>query len=58
MGDLGILLKVIGAWDHDGRTQEFCMRNSLRYYAMREIAKLRQQITNIGILIYPTIVII
>ena len=43
-----VLLRVVGACEYAGCSQEFCTRNGLRRKAMLEIRKLRQQLTNIG----------
>ena len=43
-----VLLRVVGACEYAGCSQQFCTRNGLRHKAMLEIRKLRQQLTNIG----------
>ena len=52
LGDLGLLLRAVGAWDYAGGKREFCQCNGLRPRAMSEVAKLRQQLTNTGALTY------
>jgi ATP-dependent RNA helicase DHX37/DHR1 len=46
LGDPMILIKAVGACEYAGYTQEFCEQNGLRYKAMVEIRKLRNQLTN------------
>ena len=51
LGDLMVLLRAIGACEYAGCTQDFCRKNGLRLKAMLEIRKLRQQLTNAGVMI-------
>ena len=46
LGDPMILIRAVGACEYAGYTQEFCEQNGLRYKAMIEIRKLRNQLTN------------
>ncbi len=43
-----VLLRAVGAWDYSSSPEDFCRRNGLRYKALVEVRKLRQQLTNIG----------
>ena len=43
-----VLLKAVGACEYSGCSEEFCHRNRLRFKAMVEIRRLRQQLTNAG----------
>ena len=52
MGDLMVLLKAIGACEFAGCTSEFCKAHGLRLKAMKEIRKLRSQLTNTGVYVY------
>lgn len=45
-GDPMVLIRAVGAAEYSGMTQEFCDRYGLRFKAMREIRKLRKQLTN------------
>ena len=45
-----VLLKAIGACEFAGCTSEFCKTHGLRLKAMKEIRKLRSQLTNNGML--------
>ncbi|CAI9744404.1 probable ATP-dependent RNA helicase DHX37 [Octopus vulgaris] len=46
LGDPMLLLKSIGACEFDGNIEVFCEKFSVRLKAMREIRKLRLQLTN------------
>ncbi|XP_062585377.1 probable ATP-dependent RNA helicase DHX37, partial [Saccostrea cucullata] len=46
LGDLMVLLKAVGACEYQGATLEFCEKHGIRYKAMKEIRKLRAQLTN------------
>lgn len=48
LGDLMVLLKAIGSAEYQGCTIEFCQKHGLRYKAMKEVRKLRAQLTNTG----------
>jgi ATP-dependent RNA helicase DHX37/DHR1 len=41
-----VLIRAVGAAEYAGVTQEFCDRYGLRFKAMKEIRKLRRQLTN------------
>ncbi len=41
-----VLIRAVGAAEYAGVTQEFCDRYGLRFKAMKEIRKLRWQLTN------------
>ena len=43
-----VLLRAVGACEYAGCTQDFCRKNGLRFKAMVEVRKLRQQLTNAG----------
>lgn len=43
-----VLLRVVGACEYAGCSDDFCAQNGLRRKAMLEIRRLRQQLTNIG----------
>ena len=45
-GDPMVLIRAVGAAEYAGMTQEFCDRYGLRFKAMKEIRKLRKQLTN------------
>ena len=47
-----VLLKAIGACEFAGCTSEFCRTHGLRLKAMKEIRKLRSQLTNTGVYVY------
>ena len=51
LGDLMVLLRAIGVCEYAGCTQDFCRKNGLRLKAMLEVRKLRQQLTNAGVMI-------
>nr|XP_011412430.2 probable ATP-dependent RNA helicase DHX37 [Crassostrea gigas] len=46
LGDLMVLLKAVGACEYQGASPEFCEKHGIRYKAMKEIRKLRAQLTN------------
>ncbi|CAG9767577.1 unnamed protein product [Ceutorhynchus assimilis] len=49
LGDNSVLLKAVGAAEYahsQGKLQEFCDKNGLRHKAVREIRKLRLQLTS------------
>ncbi len=48
LGDLMVLLKAVGSCEYEGFTAEFCSKFGIRYKAMKEIRKLRAQLTNAG----------
>lgn len=48
LGDLMVLLKAVGACEYQGASPEFCEKHGIRYKAMKEIRKLRAQLTNAG----------
>ena len=50
LGDLMVLLRAVGACEYAGCTQDFCRKNGLRLKAMLEVRKLRQQLTNAGVI--------
>lgn len=55
-GDVMVLLTAVGAAEYEGSTEKilsFCEENGLRYKALMEIRKLRQQLTNEINLIMP-----
>ncbi|KAI7868564.1 P-loop containing nucleoside triphosphate hydrolase protein [Spinellus fusiger] len=45
--DILKLLNVVGAYEYSGASAEFCQENFLRVKAMKEIRKLRWQLTNL-----------
>ena len=47
-----VLLKAIGACEFAGCTSEFSKAHGLRLKAMKEIRKLRSQLTNTGVCVY------
>ena len=47
-----VLLKAIGACEFAGCTSEFCKAHGLRLKAMKEIRKLRSQLTNTGMCVF------
>ena len=47
-----VLLKAVGSCEYEGFSLEFCDKFSLRPKAMKEIRKLRMQLTNTGMLEY------
>ncbi|KAK0057271.1 ATP-dependent RNA helicase DHX37 [Biomphalaria pfeifferi] len=46
LGDMMVLLKAVGACESEGCAVSFCERLGIRFKAMREIRKLRIQLTN------------
>ncbi|KAK3084248.1 hypothetical protein FSP39_010668 [Pinctada imbricata] len=46
LGDLMVLLKAVGAAEYQGCTPQFCDKHGIRYKAMKEVRKLRAQLTN------------
>nr|XP_032824376.1 probable ATP-dependent RNA helicase DHX37 [Petromyzon marinus]XP_032824377.1 probable ATP-dependent RNA helicase DHX37 [Petromyzon marinus]XP_032824378.1 probable ATP-dependent RNA helicase DHX37 [Petromyzon marinus]XP_032824379.1 probable ATP-dependent RNA helicase DHX37 [Petromyzon marinus]XP_032824380.1 probable ATP-dependent RNA helicase DHX37 [Petromyzon marinus] len=46
LGDLMVMLSAVGACEFAGCTPEFCAEHGLRLKAMREIRRLRGQLTN------------
>lgn len=48
LGDMMVLLKAVGASESEGCAVSFCERLGIRFKAMREIRKLRIQLTNAG----------
>ena len=46
-----VLLRAVGACEYAGCTQDFCRKNGLRLKAMLEVRKLRQQLTNAGVML-------
>jgi ATP-dependent RNA helicase DHX37/DHR1 len=53
LGDLGLLLTVVGAWSHSRGRTEFSAKTGLQPRAMREVTRLRQQLTNSVNMICP-----
>ncbi|XP_063395987.1 probable ATP-dependent RNA helicase DHX37 [Mytilus trossulus] len=53
LGDLMVLLKAIGSAEYQGCTIEFCQKHGLRYKAMKEVRKLRAQLTNTVNMVIP-----
>lgn len=49
LGDLGVLLKAVGAAEFAGCTPAFCELNGIRHKAMVEVRRLRAQLTNAGL---------
>ena len=47
-----VLIRVVGACEYAGCSEDFCLQNGVRRKAMLEVRKLRQQLTNIGTGIY------
>ncbi|NXU58755.1 DHX37 helicase, partial [Turnix velox] len=45
LGDLMVMLGAVGACEYAGCTYKFCEENGLRYKAMLEIRRLREQLT-------------
>ncbi|KAL5017532.1 hypothetical protein ScPMuIL_007121 [Solemya velum] len=46
LGDLMVLLKAVGAFEYEGGRPEFCEKHGIRHKAMKEVRKLRAQLTN------------
>ncbi|XP_064620973.1 probable ATP-dependent RNA helicase DHX37 [Lineus longissimus] len=46
LGDLMVLLKAVGACEYAGCTPGFCGQHGIRLKAMKEVRKLRAQLTN------------
>ncbi|XP_046374441.2 probable ATP-dependent RNA helicase DHX37 isoform X2 [Haliotis rufescens] len=46
LGDLMILLKAVGSCEYEGFSPDFCYKFGIRFKAMKEIRKLRGQLTN------------
>jgi ATP-dependent RNA helicase DHX37/DHR1 len=50
-----VLIRAVGAAEYAGVTQEFCDRYGLRFKAMKEIRKLRRQLTNEVNMVMPSL---
>jgi len=50
-----VLLKAVCNFEREKNAKKFCDVNGIRYKAMIEIRKLRQQLTNIGKFIFTVI---
>ncbi|GFO49315.1 pre-mRNA-splicing factor ATP-dependent RNA helicase prp16 [Plakobranchus ocellatus] len=48
LGDMMVLLTAVGACEAEGCSAHFCSQLGIRVKAMREIRKLRMQLTNAG----------
>lgn len=48
LGDLMVLLRVVGAAEYSGCSEEFCRKSGVRHKALVEVRKLRRQLTDIG----------
>ena len=48
LGDLMVMLKAVGACEYAGAGPQFCDQHGVRPKAMREVRKLRAQLTNTG----------
>ncbi|KAL4223808.1 ATP-dependent RNA helicase dhx37 [Mactra antiquata] len=46
LGDLMVMLKAVGSCEYDGCSPKFCESHGIRFKAMKEIRKLRKQLTN------------
>ncbi|KAJ8313105.1 hypothetical protein KUTeg_010478 [Tegillarca granosa] len=46
LGDLMVMLKAVGSCEYEGFSPEFCEKHGIRYKAMKEVRKLRAQLTN------------
>ncbi|XP_053375009.1 probable ATP-dependent RNA helicase DHX37 isoform X2 [Mercenaria mercenaria] len=46
LGDLMVMLKAVGSSEYEGGSASFCEAHGLRHKAMREVRKLRAQLTN------------
>ncbi|ESO97341.1 hypothetical protein LOTGIDRAFT_214179 [Lottia gigantea] len=53
LGDLMVLLKAVGACEYQGFTTDFCHKFGIRFKAMKEIRKLRAQLTNTVNMVIP-----
>lgn len=54
LGDAMVLLRAVGAAEHEGSNRSWCEKNGLRHKAVVEIRKLRRQLTNEINLIIPS----
>ena len=43
-----VMLKAVGSAEYEGSTSEFCNAHGIRQKAMKEVRKLRVQLTNAG----------
>jgi ATP-dependent RNA helicase DHX37/DHR1 len=43
-----VMLKAVGSSEYEGGSPKFCEAHGIRYKAMREVRKLRTQLTNSG----------
>ena len=50
LGDLMVMLKAVGSSEYEGCSAEFCEAHGIRLKAMKEVRKLRVQLTNAGLL--------
>ena len=41
-------MRVVGAWGNTRNSKDFCQRTGLQSRTLREVARLRQQLTNLG----------
>ncbi len=53
LGDPMVLLRAVGAAEYSGDIEAFCLANGIRSKALREVRKLRVQLTNETNLILP-----
>ena len=49
LGDLMVMLKAVGSCEYEGCTPAFCEAHGIRLKAMKEVRKLRVQLTNAGV---------
>ena len=55
LGDPMVLLRAVGAAEYSGDVESFCQTNGMRSKALREVRKLRVQLTNETNLILPSL---
>jgi len=48
-----VMLKAVGSCEYEGCTPTFCEKHGIRLKAMKEVRKLRMQLTNAGIFNTP-----
>ncbi|XP_074640669.1 putative ATP-dependent RNA helicase DHX37 [Tubulanus polymorphus] len=53
LGDPMVILKAVGACEYGGMTEKFCRVHGIRIKAMKEVRKLRAQLTNVVNAVIP-----
>lgn len=54
LGDCQVILRAVGAFEYEGGSEQFCQKSGLRFKAMKEIRKLRKQLTSeVNLIVQP-----